>query len=314
MRRRLLFPVLALVGLTTVSFASAATWDDSQSFDAPRDGAVKVDVSFFDVTVEVIRGDEITVEARMKIDGKNEDDIIEAYALKYEERNGVLRITSKSKKKVNSGWSLFNGRTKVEARMVVGVPQGIEIEIGTASGDVRFDGDSGDVNVELGTASGDVDVDGAATSFAVGTASGDITMHLSGPAERVTAGAASGDIRISGGEIGRVRAESASGDVTVDGLTGEANLSSASGDVTATWDSINGDVEIEASSASGDVRLSFPRGTELDGYADTSSGDIDSDFPGDMNRDQDHLRLEGGNNAVRLEVDTASGDIKIRRS
>jgi hypothetical protein len=63
--------------------------------------------------------------------------------------------------------------------------------------------------------------------------------------------------------------------------------------------------------SSGRVRLVFPSGTVLGGSADTGSGRIESDFPGRSSRRGDHLRLAGGEGAVKVQVDTSSGSIHL---
>jgi hypothetical protein len=59
------------------------------------------------------------------------------------------------------------------------------------------------------------------------------------------------------------------------------------------------------------VRLTFPRGTVLAGSADTGSGTIRTDFPGNLNDDRDHLVLAGGPGAVQVRVDTSSGSVRL---
>ena len=314
MRNRLVFFVLAgVLGLGLATTASAERWSESKSFPVPRDGSLEVEVAFFDVKIDVYDGDEITVDSRMDYRVSDEEEFLDRYAPRYEQTDDGVVIRSRSESNWNKGWKFWKSNRVENAVMEIRVPKGIRIDVGTASGDVFFRGDAGDVMVSLDTASGDVEVTGAASRFSLDTASGDVTVDLSRPAERVNADTASGDITITGG-VGEIQADTASGDIRVDGLTGAADLDTASGDVTASWTRIDGDVAVKISSASGEVRIALPRGTELDGYVDTASGDIDSDFPGHMNRDEDHMEFEGGGNAVRLVIDTASGDVEIRRS
>lgn len=284
-RLRLAAFLLFSLGLALPA-AAGTVFEDHFDIDAQPGSTLNVDVSFFDLQVSTGRGDAVSVDVFMDVDGGEEQELIDRFKPRYERKGKRIDIVSKSRGK----WSWK--RTRIKARMTITLPEDIDVKLDTASGDIRFTGRlDGDLNCD--TASGDVEIDGSARAMKLDTASGDITMS---------------------GAAGRISADTASGDIRVDGLRGKAELDTASGDITAVWDRMAPGSSVKANSASGDIELHLPGDVELDGWADSASGDISSDFRGRFNRDRDHVKFEGGRDSVRIEVDTASGDISIERS
>lgn len=75
------------------------------------------------------------------------------------------------------------------------------------------------------------------------------------------------------------------------------------------------DLAVAGSGSKAEKRMARLKPTfEVDGDVDTSSGGIRSDFPGRFNEDRDHLRFEGGPDAVRIRVDTSSGRVTLIES
>jgi hypothetical protein len=54
----------------------------------------------------------------------------------------------------------------------------------------------------------------------------------------------------------------------------------------------------------------FPRDTQVSGSVEVSSGGLHSDFPA-LVRGKDRLQLDGGPDAVNIEVETSSGSVKL---
>lgn len=106
----------------------------------------------------------------------------------------------------------------------------------------------------------------------------------------------SGDVEVNG-VTGELRARSVSGSVTVKGVNGAVNASSVSGNVrvgevngTANAKSTSGNVEVEIrqlqgagnmdfGSVSGDVRVKLPDNLDAEVKMSTLSGDLKTDFP-----------------------------------
>jgi DUF4097 and DUF4098 domain-containing protein YvlB len=104
--------------------------------------------------------------------------------------------------------------------------------------------------------------------------------------------------------------ESSSGSINVSGLLGEGRFSASSGSIKAQWISIPPQTTVRASASSGSVTLWFPQDTRISGSVEVSSGGLHSDFPA-LVRGKKKLELDGGPDAVNIEVDTSSGSVKL---
>ncbi|HVX41411.1 MAG TPA: DUF4097 family beta strand repeat-containing protein [Gemmatimonadaceae bacterium] len=133
----------------------------------------------------------------------------------------------------------------------------------------------------------------------------------------VSAQDVSGDVSIDGAQ-GDIHAGSVSGDVRMSHLRASSlDASSVSGDVTASLDALTGRGDLRFQTVSGDVTLNVPSPFNADLSMQTVSGDVDSDFPltlqgGHMSRRRVEARI--GNGGRRLDLQTVSGDVKIRKN
>jgi hypothetical protein len=174
-----------------------------------------------------------------------------------------------------------------------------------------------DCEVDVATASANVGCNGELARLVMSSSSGDLRF---GTLSRLQVKTASGDI--SGDAVtGEANAITASGDVMITTLGGGADLSTASGDVTVnsgagdiSATSVSGDIridlfagsELRATSVSGTVRLGIPKGTRLDLDAETYSGIVDLPEP--------ELQPGPPEREMRVRVKLVSGDLKILRA
>jgi len=145
-------------------------------------------------------------------------------------------------------------------------------------------------------------------------ASGDISVE--GVTGTVRLHTASGDVAVRQVE-GGVNASSASGDVTVQGVVGMVSASTASGDVEVELLRQVGGTEMRFSSASGDVIVRAPRELDADVEMSTASGSLQTDFPLAVeDRKGGHGRKAAGRlgmGSCQLKLSTASGSVKLIR-
>ena len=302
--------ICAALALAVPAWAASEKYTDTESIEAEAGMTLEIEVAFFDVNIEVHGSDRVDIDVLMEVDAESRDravEILDEYKPRYETKGNRVIIESKSKRKWRNNWKDIH-RTK--AKMTVKIPKGMHLDLSTASGDLTVEGDMGDGEVEANLASGNLEVDGAMDDLNLNTASGDVTVRLSRPVKRLEVNAASGDIEVFGG-AGEVHASTASGDVTVEDIQGTARLSTASGNIEASWSEIDRDTRIRASAASGDIRLYLPDDADVSGYLDTSSGSIRADYPGYMNKRRDRFEFEGP--GAELEVSTASGDVTVKK-
>ena len=192
--------------------------------------------------------------------------------------------------------------------MTVQMPPGMNLTIDSSSGSAKIDGDFGDAVVRFDASSGSLTVDGAMRELHSDTSSGGVRAAVSRPLDEFTADASSGSARLTGGAR-KATVDTSSGSMDLSNLLGNASFDSSSGSIIAQWDGIPPEATVRAGASSGSVTLRFPAGTALAGSVDVSSGGIRSDFPGMQGRD--YLTLQGGPEAVQIEVDTSSGSVKL---
>ncbi len=147
----------------------------------------------------------------------------------------------------------------------------------------------------------------------ISTASGDINgTDLNG---RIHFNTASGDITLRN-VSGEINVATASGQLRVTNASGSVSASSASGDVEVEIARLEGTRDLRFSSASGNVRVRLPNNLDARVSLATASGDIDTDFPLEVKRQEygpgTTARGQLGSGARRLNISTASGNVSLK--
>jgi hypothetical protein len=126
----------------------------------------------------------------------------------------------------------------------------------------------------------------------------------------------SGDVRVNG-VTGEVHATSMSGDVHVGDIAGTVEATAMSGDVDVEIARLEGDGDLTFTSMSGDVDVRLPADAGADVSIRTTSGGIETDFPLEV-----HVEKYGsgqwakgriGDGSRRLKLESMSGDVAFRR-
>lgn len=202
---------------------------------------------------------------------------------------------------------LFDRYPRMRMELFLTVPDGMEVEVETASGDVSVQ----DMNntVDITAASGDVEVNSVAGDVVVHVASGDIeVVRVNGNAKLVSA---SGDVK--GRDVtGSCFINTASGDVDLENVDGDLELRTVTGDASVDgvgsvdYNGMSGSVRfievrggVSASAASGDLSFQLVPVGDFDYSIHTSSGGIKVRF----------LRAMAG--GYILKATTTSGDIEV---
>lgn len=274
-------------------------------FDASPGQTVSIDVSFHKVKVIVEPGSQVhaVVELSTNSSSRKAEKAMEELAPVFKEKGDTLIIRSTR----DGGWSSWWGNN-VKGSVTVTMPPDLDLSIDSSSGSITISGDLGDGSVECDASSGSISIDGAMKNLAVDTSSGSTKVDLLRPVESFSADASSGGIRLYGGAH-EASVDTSSGSITLEGLRGDASMGASSGSITAQWDSIPPNAEIDADASSGSVTIKLPPGTEVTGSASTGSGGIRSDFPGSFDRDS--ATFTGGSGAVEVRVSTSSGSVKV---
>lgn len=166
-----------------------------------------------------------------------------------------------------------------------------------------------------------------ATDFNIDTVSGNIRAE-SVTADTISLNSVSGEIKLNKLECDRLSVDCVSGEISLQNaaVTAELDGSTVSGSVSfsgsareLSWDTVSGDAEfvftaapssIEIDSTSGDATVTLP--ADVSGFKaelDATSGDISCDF--DVSHRGDYV--EYGDGALEIEMDSTSGDLKIKK-
>jgi DUF4097 and DUF4098 domain-containing protein YvlB len=204
-------------------------------------------------------------------------------------------------------------RTEGSAELVIHVPAASRVDVECISADVDVHDVTGIIDAE--SISGNVEVRGKCREVEAETISGSVTVDVD--AAEVDVASISGNIKASGRDSD-VEAESVSGNIW---LEYEQFLSleveSVSGDATVVGDlKAGGDFSFELHS--GTLKLTVPGDVSADFRIETFSGGIDNGFGQKARKTSKYapgreLEFTNGNGEARVNIDTFSGDVLIRK-
>lgn len=220
-----------------------------------------------------------------------------------------------------------DGDVEAWADLRVLVPEGLDVEVYLAAGeiaarnlsaDLRLDTHAGGIAAEglrgriiLDTGSGAVRASGIEGGLVVDTGSGDVAVENS-RVDTLSIDTGSGSVRLEGFQADAVLVDTGSGGVHGTGDAGRVLVDTGSGGVSLDLGARLRDVLVDT--GSGDVTLAVPAGYGARVSLETSSGDLDVNLPLQVTRGgRDALVGTMGDGQGRLEVDTGSGRITLRR-
>ncbi|MBF6599487.1 MAG: DUF4097 family beta strand repeat protein [Dehalococcoidia bacterium] len=221
-----------------------------------------------------------------------------ALTLRLQSRSGRVHVVAEPRddieaqgerlqaKEEDGGATLHLRAGRGSAALVVRCPAGADVVVGTHSGDVRLEGEFGDVSIT--TMSGRIELE-AADQADLRTMSADITL---GACRVSRASTISGAIR--GGRAGSAVASSMSGSISFEHVRGAFRARSVAGSVEASCD---GEGAIAVKTVSGTVRIALPAGTRVEACCRTMSGHVECGFPA------------GGD--LRVDAMSVSGSIEV---
>lgn len=224
-------------------------------------------------------------------DPNKASDVRIAEAARVDFRNGTLTVSA-GRRFISLG---RGGAVTIDIEL----PSRSRLAVSSASANVHADGEFGDFR--LATASGDAVVGVVVGNIKADSASGGITVDsLTGAAVVSTA---SGDATV-GGLVGDIKFRAASGSLSVRHLDGNVNAQTASGDVTVA-DAANGGVSVQT--GSGEIEVGIPEGTAAQLDVRTHSGKVRNTLQPTDGPDE-------GDQTLRVDVRTGSGDISVQRA
>jgi DUF4097 and DUF4098 domain-containing protein YvlB len=249
-----------------------------------------------DVRIETADTQETTVELTPLNDSDATRHSIENATIRARGDEVLIELEGRSWSISIGNWGITSPKVSVR----VTCPHGTDVEVETASADVKVHGTVGDAR--LRTASGDLNVERVDGSLELKTASGDARVErVHG---RATLSSVSGDVEVVEALAG-LAVTSVSGDVVAEEVTGDLTVSSVSGDQIVR---AAGPGEVALKAVSGDVLVAIRRGLRVRLDVNSVSGTIGSEL-----EVSDAPTSTDGPEA-RLRVRTVSGDVRISRA
>lgn len=246
--------------LTLLFFLASLSWATAQEkIERTFSGVqvVKLTTSSGNGFIKRSNTDEIKVTVEFTYD---EDD----YEPTFEKRGDVLEIEEEFRR---SRW------TKGYAEWTLEIPNGLELDFRTGSGNIEVRG----VNLELNTntGSGNIEIDELNGELKASTGSGNIT--LSDIQGDMKANTGSGSIRMENAE-GAAKFNTGSGNIRVRQTHGELSFNTGSGNIDVEAASIMGSSSFNT--GSGNAKLELDAALDHDLSISTGSGDAILDFNG----------------------------------
>ena len=253
------------------------------------------------------------------------DDVFKAV---FEKDGDVLNIKEKFQQ---------NSNTRGNSSWKLSVPENMEININTGSGDIKAKSIA--LNLKSNSGSGDITLDYVSGQIKANTGSGEFSADSFDGKMKINTG--SGDVDLSNSK-GEFTINLGSGDIEANKLTGEFSMNVGSGDIdtkdivlteASSFNAGSGDVRITLSSAlkndisvnsgSGNAILDF-NGLKVEGdftmKANKRHGDISAPFEFDKVTEEENgnqtiikKTAKVGNSNVKIRIATGSGRAAVEK-
>jgi len=318
----LLFPaVFALAALAGCSAGAAASGNFDRSFNVSGPVRLELSNASGDVSITGSPDGKVHVHGEVRASGFGFDNpqkrLDETVANPpVEQRGDTIHVGAD-----------FSHLRNVSIAYTIQVPHNTEVDTNVASGAQTIRDVRGPVKVHA--AAGTIRVEKIDRDADLTTASGSVTagdmgndVQVSSASGNVTVSNVKGDVRVKA-VLGVIRVARPGGRVEGDTTSGEVEIQDATTDVTA--HTVSGRVYVQGNpgtegywnlkTASGGVQISVPPSANFHLTAEAASGEIRTDIPIVIEEQGKHsLRASVGTGGGRIEVHTASGEIRVSGS
>jgi len=198
----------------------------------------------------------------------------------------------------------------VYGELELSVPRGIAIEMTGVSLAVSIEGSAGDVTVS--TVEGDISLDGGSGNVALSAVDGSVT--LASASGKIAVNAVDGDVSVSESD-GAIAVTAVDGDVILEGITSDnVSVNAVDGDIGYDGTIQDGGRYV-LSTHDGDLNVLIPGGANARISIDTFSGELDTDFPVELEGDFGKKRISFtvGTGKALVELSAFDGTISLRQ-
>ena len=302
--------VLGLLTVAAPGPAVAAQKDvaTTESFPSADSKRLEVDAADLDVRLRTADIEVIEADLLLHIGGVGDEKAqrwIDNHTPEFTDSEDRVQIVIEPGK---SGFLWFGSLT-ARARLTLLAPDTVIPDITTTSGAIQIRGDFPNARpLHLRTSTGNVEMDGAAASIDFRSAAGDAQIKVVRPLDTLFARTSSGDVSLVGGAR-MARVDTASGRISLQNLSGDAEVSTSTAKVILSWDRLEPGATVRVRSSSGSVQLIVPAGVSPQGTITTTTGSVRSELPGEVVEGGMTLRLSG--DGPTFDIETASGEIQL---
>lgn len=281
--------MLAIIAGGLLAAALAAPPQTDTTFAVQPGARLEVRNTGGDITVRTWTRNEVRIEAEHA----------QRTEVEVESSGSVVRVRARSR---------FGPGNTVDYRITV--PAAMSLDLSGMNADVDVQGARGEVSAQ--SVQGGITIRGGRGNVSARTVQGEVLVE--GAEGQVRAASTSGEVRVVGGS-GEVYAESVSGDVFLERVaSGRVEAGTVSGDVY-----YDGTIQPRGRYSfvthSGDVMASVQEGADVTVAVATMNGDLDASFATPSREDDRGRRFSFtlGSGSARLELETFSGDVLLRR-
>lgn len=353
-KRRILNTSLLLIfvfvfTLPPIALAEEYTFTLHKEFPATTSPSLKVQNTSGEIKIESHPENKIIIDALKVVEADNSEEakrradgiepIIENYDSRVEIKTKYTPLKSKSFWEKVVG---FDGKSSGYVDYHILVPEKVELNVSSISGDVIISDISGGIDVDV--TSGDLWIKRVKGHLALETTSGDVEISMieggviaSGTSSDLEIFDIKGNLNLSSTSgnvsaedvVGSIQINNTSGDISLKEMQGNIDATTVSGDVMIDQkegglhlESSSGDVEVKTKifpqykyymeTSSGYIRLLLPRDSNAEVELETSSGSLDCKLPltvSSVSRNLLKGKLSEGGPQINLI--TTSGDISL---
>jgi DUF4097 and DUF4098 domain-containing protein YvlB len=198
----------------------------------------------------------------------------------------------------------------VYGELELSVPRGMAIEMTGVSLEVTIEGSAGDVTVS--TVEGSIFLVGGAGNVALNAVDGNVTVAVA--SGKIAINAVDGDVSVSESD-GAIVVTAVDGDVTLEGITSDnVSVNAVDGDIGYDGTIADGGRYV-LSTHDGDLDVLIPAGANARISIDTFSGELDTDFPVELEGDFGKKRISFtvGTGKALVELSVFDGTILLRQ-
>lgn len=198
----------------------------------------------------------------------------------------------------------------VYGELEITVPRGMAMEIAGVSLEVGIEGSASDVTVS--TVEGSIGLVGGSGNVALSAVEGEVTVSRA--SGKIAISAVDGSVSVSGSE-GAIALTAVDGDVILEGINSDnVSVNAVDGDITYDGTIADGGRYV-LSTHDGDLYVTIPEGANARISVDTFSGDLDTDFPVELEGDFGKKRISFtvGTGKALVELSAFDGTISLQQ-